>query len=57
MTNKKRAKRAYEGMPAYKAGYKDAVLEMKRYIENINEVVPDKLKRMYDKVKNDGDYR
>lgn len=57
MTDKKRARRAYEGTPAYKAGYKDAVLEIKRYIENINGVIPDKLKRMYDKVKNDGDYR
>lgn len=47
----KGAKRPYEGMPAYKAGYKDAVLEMKRYHQKVDGVVPEKLKRMYDKVK------
>lgn len=34
MTDKKRAKKAYEGMPAYDAGRKDVIEELRDYINN-----------------------
>ena len=34
MTDKKRAKRAYEGTPAYYAGRKDVIEELRDYINN-----------------------
>ena len=32
MTDRERAKRTYEGMPAYDAGRKDAIEELRDYI-------------------------
>ena len=34
MTDKKHAKRAYEGTPAYDAGRKDVIEELRDYINN-----------------------
>lgn len=34
MTDKKRAKKAYEGTPAYYVGRKDAIEELRDYINN-----------------------
>ena len=34
MTNRERAKRPYEGTPAYYAGLKDAIEELRDYINN-----------------------
>lgn len=34
MTDKKRAKKAYEGTPAYYFGRKDAIEELRDYINN-----------------------
>ena len=34
MTDKERAKRAYEGTPAYYAGRKDVIEELRDYINN-----------------------
>lgn len=34
MTNKEHARTSYEGMPAYNAGRKDAIEELRDYINN-----------------------
>ena len=34
MTNKERAKTSYEGMPAYNAGRRDVIEELRDYINN-----------------------
>lgn len=34
MTDRKRARTPYEGMPAYNAGRKDAIEELRDYINN-----------------------
>lgn len=34
MTDRERAKRPYEGLPAYNAGRKDAIEELRDYINN-----------------------
>lgn len=34
MTDRKRARTSYEGMPAYDAGRKDAIEELRDYINN-----------------------
>lgn len=34
MTDKERARKAYEGLPAYNAGRKDVIEELRDYINN-----------------------
>ena len=52
MTDKERARLAYEGMPAYDAGRKDAIEEIRDYINNniILENPAISLKMVCDKV-------
>ena len=53
MTDRERARRAYEGTPAYKAGRRDAIEELRNYINNNVTLKNDpntSLKMVYDKV-------
>lgn len=53
MTDRERARTAYEGMPAYDAGRRDAIEELRDYINNNVTLGNDpntSLKMIYDKV-------